>query len=316
MPDWICLQRAPSCQASTTSLCEETVLPLRPQPQPQSPPPSSSSPPAAPLSQESPVLLQLPHPRTDQEVYFLLRAQEPCLLEIQKTDANGKHSWFVNDAVQKDGSLYALSPFDPLLLLLPILQAKRRKTAECAGAFLSLDDILYDAARPNLARLSDVIPDLEGKLETVCDVTAPTPDMRFWKLCDEKVVAWLKSKVDRVVARFPSYALLAALAAAEKEMEGKLVLESRRHVAIRLLGDTLAPEWVAMLKESYGLGETITSEYVYFDNVVKRPLAACNGAGEDKGVAAKKPKLTIGQRSLAKANKEGMKNIASFFTKK
>ncbi|KAJ3151302.1 Ribonuclease H2 subunit B [Geranomyces variabilis] len=305
MPDRFCIQRAPSQQQSDSA---KIACASSPQPPPLADSPSSPS--------SASVLLQLPHPRTDQQVYFLFRPLEPCLLEVQKTDCNGKSSWFVDDAVQKDGSLYALSPFDPLLLLLPILHAKRRQTAECAGAFLSLDDLLYDAAAPNLARLGD-IPHLEEKLLVVCSVTAPTPDMRFFRLCDEKVVAWMRGKVDRIVAKFASYALLAALASGEKEMEEKLILESRRHVVIRLLGDTLAPMWVAKLKESYGLGETMASEYVYFDNVVKRPLVASNGAGEDnKSAAAKKPKLSHGQRTLAKANKEGMKSIASFFAKK
>ncbi|KAI8907643.1 hypothetical protein PhCBS80983_g02820 [Powellomyces hirtus] len=261
----------------------------------------------------SPILLQLPHPRTGELVYFMLRPQEPCLLELQQVDGNERTSWFIDNTVQKDGSIYAFSPFDPLLLVLPILDARRRKTPETAGSFLSLEDLLHIEEHSEIARLT-AIAALPAKLDSICDITSPAPDMQFFRLNDEKVVAWLRAKCDLIVRKFDTYTLLQSLRSGEKLLKEKQVLESRRHVAIRLLGDYLPPSWIVLLKDSYGLKEAPVSEYVYFENVVKRPLA--NSNAEQQSVAAvKKAKLNHGQRALAKANKEGMKSITSFFKK-
>ncbi|KAI9096502.1 Ydr279p protein family-domain-containing protein [Phlyctochytrium arcticum] len=153
-----------------------------------------------------PVLIQLPHPRTGQASCYIIRPSEPCLLEVQQADGKA-HSWFISNYVQADGSFYTFSPMDPLFLLLPILEKHREKTTETAGRFLSLDDLLHDEICTSLAKLAD-IPTLGHRLHSISDTsTVPSGDV-FYRLNDEKVVAWLQAKAKKLLGNFDTYAFL------------------------------------------------------------------------------------------------------------
>ncbi|KND02487.1 uncharacterized protein SPPG_09073 [Spizellomyces punctatus DAOM BR117] len=233
---------------------------------------------------------------------------------MQLVDSEESASWFVDNLVQKDGSLYIFSPFDPLFLLLPILEKRRKKTSESPGIFLTLDDLLHDETYISLTRLHG-LKNLPEKLLVICDSNVPAPGMQFFRLNDDKTLSWLKAKATRLLTRYNDYQMLERFTSGEKHMDETQKHDSRLRVVIRILGDCLPPSWIEKLRESYGFkDEQEASDYVYFDNVVKRPLSQKNTADADHPTAKKK-KLTVGQRSLAKANREGMKSISSFFKK-
>ena len=78
-------------------------------------------------------LLQLPHPATSALSSFVL-TPDGTLLELNWHKA-AYTSWFVGDAVLEDGGLYAATPVDPLLVLLPLLERQRgqaRSAVSCS----------------------------------------------------------------------------------------------------------------------------------------------------------------------------------------
>ncbi|KAI8822392.1 ribonuclease H2, subunit B [Fimicolochytrium jonesii] len=298
----------------------------------------ATQPPTAPATRPS-VWIRLPHPRTGELVYFTLRPDPPHLLEIQRVDNDGCSSWFIDDSVQKgegrqrwcnvhgrgrgfsfgvfgnaDGSLYTASPMDPLFVLLPLLDARRKQTDAAAGQYISLDDLLFSEEYRDLSRIGG-IEDLADRLAAVCDTTSPTPDLVCVRLNDEKVVRWMKAKCQRILENFDNYELLDSVRSGEEGLEVEQIKTSRLRVAIRLLSEYLRPCWVEKLQDAYGLknAQDANDGFVYFDNVLKRPAPKTGSA--QSGADAKKAKLTPGQRSLAKANREGMKSITSFFKK-
>ncbi|KAI9015050.1 ribonuclease H2, subunit B [Gaertneriomyces semiglobifer] len=262
-------------------------------------------------SNEEDLIVHLPHPRTGQASYFGISPSSPHLLFLQQVDLESSRSWFINTTVQKDGSLYLMIPFDPLFVLLPILESLRNTSAESAGRYLTLDDILHSDEYPHLQRLT-VIHDLAQRLKSICDCTEPSPNVVFFRLNDGKVLAWLNGKMNKLQARYEQYKALEALRAADKELDEQQKNETRLRMLVRIISDCIPISWSTQLADAHGLKDAPT--YVYFDNVVKRPLANSN-AKETADSSAKKQKLTPGQKALAKASKQGMKSISSFFKK-
>ncbi len=48
------------------------------------------------------------------------------LLEIQRA-SDDPSSWFVDNTVQQDGSIYFTTPVDPLFIFLPLLEDSRKQ---------------------------------------------------------------------------------------------------------------------------------------------------------------------------------------------
>lgn len=153
-------------------------------------------------------------------------------------DSEGLRSWFVGDTIQSgslqdslkssnlrptnpsrmrtkpiltpclftthlDGALYLITPYDPVFMLIPILDAMRQKTADAEGKFLLLEGIFGSCSDqyPSLRHLAD-LKNIDKYLALVCDVRVAA--MKTYRLDDEKVMGWLKKKVEVFVSKFGS----------------------------------------------------------------------------------------------------------------
>jgi Ydr279p protein family (RNase H2 complex component) wHTH domain len=92
------------------------------------------------------------------------------------------------DRFERDGDLVFLSRVDPLFAALPMLQARR--AASGTSAFQPLDALLVDDAN---VTCSSICPPHD--LEAICDLTSVL-DETFYRLNCEKVLLWLRAKVD------------------------------------------------------------------------------------------------------------------------
>ena len=59
--------------------------------------------------------------------------------------------------------------YNPLYVLLPVLEEKRERTTESKGKFLSLEDLLYSEAFPDL-QLLEQLTTLDASLSKICDI--------------------------------------------------------------------------------------------------------------------------------------------------
>ncbi|KAJ3044819.1 Ribonuclease H2 subunit B [Rhizophlyctis rosea] len=275
-------------------------------------------------SKEDPnaVIVLLPHPRTGTEVCFVIE-NNVNFLELQKVDSAQTRSWFVGNEVVKEGDLHIMSAFDPLYLLLPLLDESRKKTPDKPGRYVSLDDVLYNDQYPSLSRLSSLHA-LEAKLTTIADVQ-DVGGSKFWRLNDEKVVGWLKAKATLLLSKFDTYTFFEIARYHERNMSESEKQENRLRTVLRVISDCIPAKWSEMLMESYGLQPQILPDTTSIPMSVdddpdaqKEDIPSLKrSASENKGKGgAKKKKLTPAQNALAKADRTGMKNIASFFGKK
>ena len=111
-------------------------------------------------------------------------------------------TWFgPGDAVVKDGNLYLFTPVHINFLILPAL---RKIQKENPANFCGLDHVVETMECDQLAFgiLLDVLRHSTQveRIKSICDVKEIGSDV-FVKLNDDKLVAWLKSRVERVTAK-------------------------------------------------------------------------------------------------------------------
>jgi ribonuclease H2 subunit B len=89
-------------------------------------------------------------------------------------------------------------------MLIPILDTMRQKTAVSEGKFLMLEGIFGSCSDqyPSLRRLAD-LKNMDRYLSAICDVR-DSAAMKTFRLDDEKVMVWLKKKIDILVGKFGS----------------------------------------------------------------------------------------------------------------
>ena len=118
------------------------------------------------------------------------------LFQLQKFNSD-LNSWAIGDYIVMDGTLMVATPYEPLFLLLPALVKQTER-------FTTLYDVLYafDAEHTALLNLSNIKVDLA----MVCDVLEndDEPLQPYCKLNEDKLMKWLKKKVDRLAVHLDS----------------------------------------------------------------------------------------------------------------
>ncbi|KAG0267047.1 Ribonuclease H2 subunit B [Actinomortierella ambigua] len=268
---------------------------------------------------EDTVTLLLPNPRSGYPARYAI--QDGLLLEIQKVDPEGTRSWFIHEAVQSDGSLFLMTPIDPVFMFIPILEIMRQQTSESQGRFITLDS-LFDSDQYTSLRHLAHLNHVEKHLDLVCEVR--DSGMKTYRLDDDKVMAWLKKKVEHLVAKFSTSTALVESVSYTESLPEECRQEAITLASLRLVCAYLNETWASKLSADYKFPELDKME-----NRTQAPLVtvaefskrtASMELDDDLVTAApkeiKKPKLTPGQRKLANASKAGMKPISSFFAPK
>eukprot|EP00899_Mesostigma_viride_P009626 jgi/Mesvir1/18665/Mv17164-RA.1 len=149
---------------------------------------------SAPLGEDGHIF-HLPNPANGKPAcYMILNGALQEITWFKQT----RSSWFLDDSVLEDGSLYLGTPVDVLLHFLPVLETCRMRKRDEKGVFADLDCILSSAPHPNFTRLHPLIAD--GCLfEPVCE-TKQVAGASYYRLDDERVLAWLCCKVDVAIA--------------------------------------------------------------------------------------------------------------------
>ena len=130
---------------------------------------------------------------------------------------------------------------DVIFVLLPVLERHRQRSESHEGRFCSLEVLLEDDTCPALASLQ---PLAAASLASVCAVQEAGEDS-FYRLDDERALAWLSIKVERVAAALHS----GASAGSAFDALGADALLS---YSVELLGEYLSPAWVGRLRAHCG----------------------------------------------------------------
>ncbi|KAG9284636.1 hypothetical protein G9A89_004678 [Geosiphon pyriformis] len=263
--------------------------------------------------------ISLPHPQTGVPTRFFM--QNGNLYEMQLVDCGGERSWFIENNVQQDGTLYLTTIIDPIFVLLPILDSRRKKTTESEGKYLELDEILESYEYPALSKLRS-LKNIETFIEWICDIQDYKFRDKVYRLNDVKVIEWLKAKISSLVTRFDDFDSLDKLI---KLGEGdSLNIELKKDLkvrsAIEILSEYLTSSWLKMLTEHYNFEriEVFEDSQARINNKPVDYYAKQSKRKETnlkKEQPMKKQKLTRAQTTLAKANTKGMQKMTLYFTK-
>ncbi|CAN0234512.1 unnamed protein product, partial [Phaeothamnion confervicola] len=167
------------------------------------------------------------HPRTGKTAQYMFCGEDVLEIQVLRPDAGQFASYLIDQRVQSDGALFVATRVDPALLLLPHL-------AEHALRWSPLDQILAAAGcaalRPCRDRLAAAAAGNGSRAgETgsgegsggggggglgFCDVNDRLgPDELLYRANDDKTLAWLRAKVDRVLFVLAAQAAACATAA-------------------------------------------------------------------------------------------------------
>jgi len=161
--------------------------------------------------------VSLPHPKYAKPCRYLSHGSD--VWEVQRI-YQPPSSWLdlKREEIQEDGSLYMCTRIDPLFLALPLLERGRKKTSDHDGYFLQLDQLLPTSSfPPSLLRH----PSFTDSIATICQKRDGW-DSAVWRLDDEKVVSWLRAKMQRMRQTFKTIPSLQHL---YSDKERKMALE-------------------------------------------------------------------------------------------
>ncbi|KAJ7859693.1 ribonuclease H2, subunit B [Mycena leptocephala] len=292
--------------------------------------------------------LRLPHPRTGLASLFLPYqsrgndgSKRDAILEVQAVAPTNARSWFIGQEVVADGKLLVMTPIDPAFLLIPILQSVYPENGD-QGMFRPADEIFEDAAA-NLEQSSTSAADKDvsllvskedvfqfvsmecciNALKRVCDVKEITEDITVYRFSPQKVVEYLRVKVERLSTPKTievSRTLVRNLAKDGLMEDGKenLLEVGRVRAACDLVGQYAPPGIRSLLTASYDF----TPLDAHFKSIEDENAALA----VEKPVKTKPAPVTVdkkrkpggsqGVEKLKKAKTAGMAKLSTFFTKK
>ncbi|KAJ7217837.1 ribonuclease H2, subunit B [Mycena pura] len=282
--------------------------------------------------------LRLPHPRTELVALFLPYQPEGStrdgILEVQAVAPTNARSWFIGQEVVADGKLLVMTPIDPAFLLIPILQYHENTSQRM---FRPADEIFEDAAT-NLEQVSAANKDVSlhiskedilyftsmdccrKALRRVCDVKDIAEDITVYRFSSEKVVEYLRTKIERLStpeAADISRTVVRSLAKDGLLEDGKeeLLQVGRIRAACDLVGQYINPSMRSLLAASYDF--TALDSYfksIEVEELVEKPVK--RKPAPTTVEKKRKPATSQGVEKLKKAKTGGMAKLSTFFAKK
>ncbi|XP_048396097.1 ribonuclease H2 subunit B [Stegostoma tigrinum] len=268
-----------------------------------------------------PVFTRLRNPKTGTAALYFFNSGASQVYEVKAFDEECR-SWFIGQSVQQDGRLLFVTPLDPLFLILPyFIQANEKQ-----GKFQPVDQVIKDEDFPRCSSILNCAKVLQS-LHHITD-EKEICNQKFYKYNQEKALGWLRKKAEQTVKALKNTGLsVGGGVQSSMLIRNKAVTEVTEEDYLRyahgLLSDYIPADLSVELLNSLELPAVSTKTAVGEPPSKKRKLS-------DKPVEAeedytkfnsdskeKKPsKMTAAQKSLAKVDKSGMKNISTFFASK
>ncbi|KAI0093265.1 ribonuclease H2, subunit B [Irpex rosettiformis] len=301
--------------------------------------------------------LRLPHPRTGVPSLFLpyqrRGTKQRSIVEVQVVAPINKRSWLLSEGqVLENGKLLIMTPIDPAFLLIPVLQPLV-PTDGSSGTFRPLDDI-FELASEKVMATPPHEPDpkdpstclskediatflslqcVHSAMKRVCEVKEVTSEITVYRYSPDKVLEYLKSKVDKLnspVLLETSKTLVRAWAKEGLMEDGKeaLLEAGQLKSACDLVCQYAPPNVRTALLASYDFApldsylKTLQEEAAFLaaSEMSKAEARESKTSGStDKGGDKKRKstaKASVGVTKLKKASTTGMSKISTFFQAK
>ncbi|XP_029967834.1 ribonuclease H2 subunit B isoform X2 [Salarias fasciatus] len=241
-----------------------------------------------------PAFVRLRNPATDEASLYLLGSGDVQLYEVKAFQEDFR-SWFIGQAVQRDGKLLFVTPMDPLYLILPYLIKSGKE-----GKFQPVEQLVVDEEFPACSRLLSCTRSL-ASLHHVTE-EKEVGGRKFHRYSEEKTMSWLKKKVERTVAALRMRNVCVG--------EG---VTSATYVRVKPESDGREEDF---LRYAHGLLSEYISEQLSKALLTHLGLPEPSSPKEAEPPSKPPKKMTTAQKSLAKVDKTGMKPMSSFFSPK
>jgi len=210
-------------------------------------------------------------------------------------------SWFVDDSIIQDGSLYIWTPIHIVFLLLPSLEKVRDQ-----GTFCGIDHIVECLnCGGDAFAVMDIVRAQQKKLQDVCEFKENGGEF-YYKLNDDKMKAWLQGRVVRLENDLKK----------KDDAFGSLSDEALHLYSVGMVSEYLSDAWSETLYKLYGLEKpTIAPAPNVVDDLVvekeaKKPRVDPKQLQKARALEAKKEAKA---KKLAKES-AGMKKMSAFFS--
>ncbi|XP_075707893.1 ribonuclease H2 subunit B isoform X1 [Rhinoderma darwinii] len=257
---------------------------------------------------------------TDKGAMFLFINAGQQVCEV-KTFHEEFRSWFIGQTVQEDGRLLYATPVDPLFLVLYYLV----KADKEQGKFQPLEQIVVDEEFPScnlLLQCTQVAQSLHRVTEE-----KEIGSKKFYRYSKEKTLEWLKKKVDQTVKVLKDSDLCVggttqSASFIRIKQESDLKEEDYVRYAHGLISEYISEDlrdelsaYLNLPDVSSATPEPPTKKRRVSDKPVEADEDYTKYNSNDKGKKTNS-KMTAAQKSLAKVDKSGMRNMSSFFSPK
>ncbi|KAM8976216.1 ribonuclease H2 subunit B isoform 2-T2 [Pelodytes ibericus] len=249
---------------------------------------------------------------------FINNGQQFCELKVFHEQYR---SWFIGQTVQQDGRLLFATPMDPLYLVLYYLV----KAYKEQGKFQPLEQIVVDEEFPSC----NMLLECSQVTQSVHHVTEEKEigSKKFYKYSKDKTLAWLKKKVERTVEVLKGTDICVGAGVRSSnfirnKQESDAKDEDYTRYAHGLISEYLPEDLPEELSRYLELPELTSpapeppsKKRKASDSPVKaeEDYTKLNSNSKNRKLNSK---MTAAQKSLAKVDKSGMKNISSFFSPK
>ncbi|KAN0011836.1 hypothetical protein ACTFIU_007407 [Dictyostelium citrinum] len=237
-------------------------------------------------------ILTLPSPKYESVKCRYILDKENCrILEISKFNSKPS-SWFIDNGVRHDGSMYLSSDIDPLFLLIPFLEKYKSLHK---NEYLEISSIINDPYYCNLSK----VPFKHSQLSLICD-SKEIAGSNLYRLEDEKLLIWLRCKVKNISNHLKE--TNTDIFKTSNYVKKDLSWETLYTMSIGFISEYLSESNCKMLNQSFNLlsataQQTIKteSEYlVYTERIADEPEPPKSKRSASKKAAAKKSPVKVG----------------------
>ncbi|KDQ21843.1 hypothetical protein BOTBODRAFT_99689 [Botryobasidium botryosum FD-172 SS1] len=279
------------------------------------------------------------------------------ILEVQAVSPDASRSWFLEEdrllIHPADGKLLAMTPIDPVFLLIPILLALESADGESGARFRPIDDLFEDAvtkmvsiegAEDGNARTGPLNADdimrlgrlkcTPAALQRLCDCKEAAVELIVYRFSRSKLLDVLRRKTSRLAAAATFDSLPSLKRGLAKDGLGvgtdadeNLRQDGRTKTACDVISQYLPAELKAMLLASYDFDalNTHLARLHREDRLaavtpasIPKPGIADDGEGTGNRNGKKRKaaaQASRGVEKLKKASTTGMPKLSNFFKK-